>query len=40
MVTTKNRYGITGVKYNISTKEIIRTKEAQESEQQLQIETV
>ncbi|WP_108802168.1 antirestriction protein [Aquimarina sp. Aq107] len=34
-VTTKNRYGITGVKYNISTKEIIRaTNDVSETEPQ------
>ncbi|WP_299313262.1 antirestriction protein [uncultured Aquimarina sp.] len=32
-VTTKNRYGITGIKYNISTKEIIGAVETKESEE-------
>lgn len=40
-VTTKNRYGITGIKYNIFTKEIIGSAEtAPELEQEHQIETL
>ncbi|WP_299432142.1 antirestriction protein [uncultured Aquimarina sp.] len=35
-VTTKNRYGITGIKYNISTKEIIGAEETRELEEQPQ----
>ncbi|WP_299187595.1 antirestriction protein [uncultured Aquimarina sp.] len=39
-VTTKNRYGITGIKYNISTKEIIGAAETKELEEQSQIAMV
>ncbi|WP_299219767.1 antirestriction protein [uncultured Aquimarina sp.] len=35
-VTTKNRYGITGIKYNISTQEIIGAAETKELEEQPQ----